>query len=471
MPAHPATRSSHRILSAAAMAACVGMFGLVPSAHAQLGKKKDHKTTTTQPRTNQPQTPATTTAAHSFLDDIFSNRGRTHDWILKVNIHVDSYQDRNIYVQPGVVPTTPQSTSPNSLGPSGSMPQNVPFKFDSASVIFPAIKSTAGSTLDSEITGTIKIDGKVYSSAPTSYLDNLPCGGRYAKWEMTNVEGRQLDFDVELPVTCHELMFDEAKAAKATWPKDDKWPRVAASTFAPQMGVDTTAPILGETIKAWCSGKSPQSIPPLKLAKYIASKVLEEIQPSGDGLVSSRTGILQGFDLHGVDYTLREKRGSEHDIACTLCALYRVAGLPARLVIGWDVSESKGHDLGLKRKGTGELRSWVEFAIVDESVKTDTGEARLAWIPVDVVRQRKSGSKAPPLDRPWKYFGNNDDTDSIIPIAFHYHPPTTVVAHGSPCFWGWITFPEMQYGAEQMVRFVTITAPKTAPAPSDGGSK
>jgi hypothetical protein len=90
---------------------------------------------------------------------------------------------------------------------------------------------------------------------------------------------------------------------------------------------------------------------------------------------------------------------------------------------------------------------------------------------VDVVRQRKSGSKAPPLDRPWKYFGNNDDTDSIIPIAFHYHPPTTVVAHGSPCFWGWITFPEMQYGAEQMVRFVTITAPKTAPAPSDGGSK
>ena len=54
-------------------------------------------------------------------------------------------------------------------------------------------------------------------------------------------------------------------------------------------------------------------------------------------------------------------------------------------------------------------------------------------------------------------------------LDFHYHPPLSgVVAHGSPCFWGWITMPEMQQ-AEQTVRFQANTATRTIPPGGGGG--
>ena len=140
-------------------------------------------------------------------------------------------------------------------------------------------------------------------------------------------------------------------------------------------------------------------------------------------------------------------------MACVLCAAYRNAGLPARTVIGLDVTESKGQDAILAGKGKNDrLRSWVEFCLFDES----TGKE--LWVPADPARQRASSNRPPAFDRPWKYFGNNDDLDDVLPLAFQYHPPTTVIAHGSPCLWGWLTTPELQV-AEQSMRWLTATTP------------
>lgn len=455
-----------RAFSGAAVIACAGLLvgstGVLAQQPPRVVPKKDKdKAPVAQPKANQP----TAAPAKSFLEGVLK-KGRSHEWVQRVSIHLDSYQDTNTYnLPPGAQPPPPP---PPGQGKELTI---IPFKFTSAAVVFPAIKSTSTSELRSEVSAVLKFDNRIVDTTAT-FIDDLACGARYAKWDMGPQEGRSVDLDVELPVNTWEVKFDEALAAKAVWPKSGRWPREAQTALGPQRGIDVASPLLQQALNKWCDGKPPQSIPPVQLAKFLASKVIETLQPSGDGLVSSKTGLLQGFYLRGAELTLQEGRGSDHDIAGVLCALYRAAGLPARIVIGYDVSESKGDALGLKRKRGGDIRSWVEFCVIDETVKgTDGGPARL-WIPVDVVAQRKSSSRPPPLGQPWKFFGNNEDAESVIPIAFHFHPDILagVVAHGSACFWGWITMPERQIG-EQMVRFSTITASKTAPRPGGGGNR
>jgi hypothetical protein len=79
-------------------------------------------------------------------------------------------------------------------------------------------------------------------------------------------------------------------------------------------------------------------------------------------------------------------------------------------------------------------------------------------VPVDPVRARKRSMQMPPFDKPWRYFGTHDELDTILPFAFHFIPPTTVVSYGY-AFWGWFTTPETQI-AEHWVRFLAQTAPR-----------
>jgi hypothetical protein len=434
-------------------------------------QKKDKTPSTTAPANPKNSNQPAPAAPKSLLDDILK-KGRTHDWTLKVSIHLDSYQDPAIYVTPHLPDgSAPDRTPGNNTG----MPTIVPFKFDTAAVVFPALKDTAGSMSAGEISAKMLFDVRDVSVAPVM-IENLPAGARYGRWDMKDKEGRTIDLDVELPVTTWEVMYDEQKAAKAVWPASGKWSAKGTSALGPVLFgrfpiIDPNGPTVREAVNTWTAGKSPQSIPPVQLAKFLAAKVLDTVQPSGDGLVSSRTGLLQGFDLRGSEATLKEGRGNEHDIACVLCAVYRSAGLPARTVIGYDVTESKGQGMGLKRKPGGAVRSWVEFCLVDETVTMPSGGPKDIWIPVDIARQRKSSSKAPPIERPWKFFGSNDETDDVIPIAFDYHPPLAgVVAHGSPCFWGWMTTPEMQR-AEQTIRFTANTTARTGTPGNSGGNK
>lgn len=404
----------------------------------------------------------------SFLDKLLI-KGGEKSWTIRTIVHLDSYQNVVRNPQPGgAAPTGPGAGVP--LGPGGSqpyLPEIQPFKFETAALVFPCLAGTAASSTDLEnIKGKLTFDGKDVTGQPT-VLDGLSCGSRYQRWDMRDKAGRQIDFEVELPVTCWEVKADEAVAAKAVWPQGGRWPADAQSTFTDGAG-STIAPALPgaevqSALKSWTGGKPPTEVKPWELARFLAGKVLETVQPSGDGLVSSQSGLLQGFVLQGAEKTLSTRRGSEHDIACLLAAVYRAAGLPARTVIGYDVTKTKGDDKGFTgRSGSGSLRSWVEFCLYDEPAQASL------WVPVDVVRQRRSGNVAPTGGRPWRFFGSNDETDDVIPLAFHYHPPTTVMAHGSPCLWGWLTTPEVQR-AEQTVRFIVNTAVKRGGMPPGKG--
>jgi len=189
------------------------------------------------------------------------------------------------------------------------------------------------------------------------------------------------------------------------------------------------------------------------LAKWLAGNVMQSVQITGQGIAFDRSGIFEGIELQTPNDTLRKRRGSPFDAATLLCAVYREAGLPARVVIGFGLEDEDDKDLEfLKGNQDKELRAWVEFALYDERDGTVT------WIPVDIVQMREKGSRMRPdfMNRPQAYFGTNDELDSVVPFSFHFFPPTTVRSYSgsnAPGFWGWFVAPTSPEWAIQSIRF------------------
>lgn len=425
---------------AAAAGVAGGVPGLLGAALAQPAvpkKEKKPSATSAQPGAASPVTPMA-----SVLDKLV-RRGRTRDWTLKIWVDVHSYQN----VQRDAI-------------------NIAEIKFDTAAVVFPINRTTATSELDApSVKGVLKFDDRVMDDQP-KYSDALTppvtyqCGTRIARWEMKSMSGREVELQLELPLRCFEVTLDEPAAMKIKWPGGGTLPAALSSALQADAIVDSNDNQVRALVRRWTEGKDPKAILPVKLAKFLAGRVLEHTQPNGNGLAFDQTGLLEGVDLQLVGVTASTGRGSEHDIAVLLCAVYRAAGLPARLVIGYDVTEKKGEDASFlqKRANAAKVRAWVEFALYDEAAQKEL------WLPVDIVRQRSQSNRAPSLDTPWKFFGNNDETDDIMPFAFQYHPPTTVVAHGFPGFWGWFTTPTLQ-NVSQTLRFECQTTPRRTTAP------
>lgn len=425
------------------------------------------KTAPKQPgKSNQPgKAPATPTAPPTSADlgeDLgmrVLKRVKQRDWILNVEVRVQGVK-----------------YSDNVDGKL--IPNQARLSFTSAAIIFPILTGTGTSftsiagpdSLDSELTFN-----DVDQHSTPKLQDGYASGTRLARWELKDCEGRGWTLKIKLPITSFEVELDEELANQVPWPKD--WPPIAKSTFQPQMFVDYVKKpeekqendkVIQELIKRWLNGRDPKSMPPAVLAKELTGHVLEYVQPTGDSRMHSKSGAFEGLDLYIAAEVAKTPRADDHSVAGFLAAVFRNAGLPARTVYGWDLSEKKDKNSGnfLERAtGKDKLRSWVEFALVDPR------EGKEIWIPVDVVRLRKSSSRAPAMDRPWKWFGTHEEMAFVLPFAFQIHPPTTVVAHGFPAFYGWLTTPSSQYG-EQSVRFYAITAPRRSgePAPAAPGS-
>jgi hypothetical protein len=281
--------------------------------------------------------------------------------------------------------------------------------------------------------------------------------------------GRSMKLEVETSMTSWRTLFDEETANAVPWPAG-RWGKIAATTFTDlqRIGnvnlVDHTTEGIQSLVSQWCGNKDPKSVNPVPLAKWLASNVLEYIQPSGAGLNFADNGMLEGMDLQGSEQTLARQRGSDQDITCALAAVYRAAGLPARTVIGFDVLDDKGGKdsfLKKRRRDVPGFRSWVEFCLYDERTRKEV------WVPVDITRQRSKSSRILRNLKAWQFFGNNDELDSVCPFAFQFHPPTSVVAHGSVSFWGWITFGTQQPKGVQYLRFNAMTTPKKKSTQSD----
>lgn len=383
----------------------------------------------TQPSATAPATPAPTNK-RSILDNLL-RRGRSRDWTLKVTVNVHAYQ----------------SVRKNSFDVTE-------MDLKTAAVVFPVNFGTASSELvEDKFRGELRFDDRVVDTEP-EFQDGYACGTRLARWELQDKRGKEVTLYVELPVTSWETIFDEQAAEKVPWPSGS-WPPAAASALQADKIVDSDNPAIADLLSQWTEGRDPKMVRPVPLAKYLAGRVMEHVQISGNGLAFADNGMLMGVDVVPASITARNGRGSEHDMAVLLAAVYRAAGLPARTVTGYDVSAKKDPDKFLKKEKSGptNLCTWVEFCLYDEAAQKEL------WVPVDIARLRGSSSRAPALNKPWKYFGTHDELENVIPIAFQFTPPTTVVAHGKYAFWGWFTTPSIPR-AEQHVVFDAQTTPK-----------
>jgi len=337
-------------------------------------------------------------------------------------------------------------------------PHKAGAEFQTAAMVFPILKKSASHT-GGAAKGSLKVDG-ITVSEQHELLTGYPSGTELGKWSFKDTFGSTVILEVNEPVTCYRTMFNEALANKLDWPKE--WPDEAKSAMERQWYIDYGAkgpqdmtPVKN-LVSKWLGGRDATSLPPAKLAKFLAGQTAQLVQVSGPGVIYNRTSEIEGMDARGALETLEQSRGSEVDLACLLAAVYRQAGIPARTVFGYEWDGSRSKDRLFQKKGASQYRAWVEFALVDPSAKEP-----LIWVPVDVVTIRKTSSRVGDLDRPWKGFGTCDDLDSVVPFAFQLVPPTDVVAHGSPAFYGWMVTPKPPDNVTQAIRFDVGSTPKS----------
>lgn len=377
--------------------------------------------------------PAAPTRPRQQGPNPYLKRSDPKDWVLSIRVDVASSQEV-------------------LLTPTGSFPTQEMWQFSSAVVVFPMLPSTSGWEPPEEgaFTGTLTFNDRVKVDT-FEVLEGYPSGTKLAKWtlEPANYQGKQMHLDVKVSGTGYKVEFNEKEAMKLAWP--GTWPPEALNatkaepyiTHAPNGETLDMSPVR-DLVAKWTNGK-PQSQTPVVTAKWITGQVAELVQVSGSGFGYSRTGKIQGIDSKGAPQTALDRRGSQFDITCLLVACLREAGIPTRMVIGYDVGQKKEEQTFLKTKRgvSEELRAWAEFALYDEANDI------LTWVPVDVVAMRKESSRVPDIGKPWPYFGNNEDLQMLVPFAFQLQPPTTVRFYGTPGFWGWIVQPVLPERAEQ----------------------
>ena len=302
------------------------------------------------------------------------------------------------------------------------------FRFESMTMLFPVAPATASSLWrEDSLEGQLFLDQRVVDDTP-ELIGPFHSEAAYARYDARDGEARTVRLVHTHQVTSWDTVFNELAAMNVPWP-EGPWPDEAMSTFGPQEFVNPRGqpePEVALMLQRLTQGKDPKSIAPVLLAKWLAGSVQEFVHLQGDGVnrayYLAGGAAAEGVELKGAAETIRTGRGSSHDMACLLAALYRAAGLPARLVIGVDDDPERS---------SREVRSWVEFCLYDER------RAHVVWIPVDVAKLRSRSSRMLPLDRPWEFFGTHDELHQIAPFAYHFIPPVDVRSYNSPAFYGW----------------------------------
>lgn len=441
------------------VAVMVAIPGLAGGALAQMGKREPQHSPTSQPSAT-PAQPVMRPAELTVGPYITKQLGR--DVILRVRLAVnsDSPNNRIYYTDPFSKKTV-------------ELPKITPFKFTSLSVLWPAIPNTSSSDQSpGQLTGTLSLNNTPISDRP-NLIEGYPGGVKFARFDTGNqpaaIECRRVELKVEQPMRVYRTAFDEEAALQVPWPTGP-WPAEAASIMQPQLyletGLDASGAvrayddkIVTKALEIWMkeAGLSgPRGVGPVALAKILTSKVWGAIQVSGEGRASkNRTGEFAGLMLNPPGVALENGRANEHEDAALLATILRKAGLPTRVVIGWDGGTGEARFLQ-KSSTVNQIRTWVEFCLYDEAKNT------INWVPVDVARLRRMGNRPFDLQRKWNFFGDNDELGGVLPFAFQFVPPTDVASYGYPAFWGWFATPQPPRQAEQSLSFDSSTAPTSA---------
>lgn len=343
--------------------------------------------------------------------------------------------------------------------------------YDQFVVVHPIMLGTASSfAMTSKPTGSLELDDRVVDEEPI-IIGPYQSQARYARWDVA-VAGtaREMELEQTMDFVSFETVFDEDAAMQVGWPTS--WPAEAESTFLPQQYIsldsagkpfDASDTTVADLLAKWTNDQDPRAIPPVQLAKWLAGNVQGYVNITLSGVTSRRqmdtelsvaSSTASGIEVKSAPETALTAQGTVHDAAVLLTAIYREAGLPARIVIGYQERENDGRK---KLSDRERVRSWVEFALYDEA------NEQLTWIPVDVARLRERSSRMKPLNQKWKYFGTHDELDDVVPIAFHFHPPTDVRSYAAAALFGITMVPAPPDRATQFISFSQSRTPTRPP--------
>lgn len=345
------------------------------------------------------------------------------------------------------------------------------FEFESAIVMLPTLKGTGSSLAHSEGVRTLAqvrkqtgpIEFKLVGDVDET-TDLLPSGARFARIDLPKVSGvTQLELIIDSAHSLFATEFNEAEARKLDWPSS--WPPEALAARKEEAYVSHSTDgtdqreAVRKLLERFVNGEDPQSIKPVDLAKFLTAEFLFWFQVEGRNSLrtSDRTvqpagafnpSIITSYPVRPAGEAAANGRGTPADLVTLWTALMREAGLPARIVIGYDLGEEisqRRAEVGYLEQEPG-IRLWAEFALYD--AERDI----LTWVPVDVPRLDAYSSSKRNWQEPWLYFGTHEQLSSIIPLAHHWVPPVPSESYG-PALWGWTVLPEPPKAADQFVTF------------------
>jgi hypothetical protein len=310
----------------------------------------------------------------------------------------------------------------------------------------------------------------------------------------------QVNIDFRLPVRTFETVFEEKRAMDIEW--QTALPAWTQPFLDPQPFIASDDPFVAGLVNEWTKN-DPRAMTPARLAKFLAAQVIDAAQPgvdprafwpepsqnltfpdTGGGYPYSVQGLetgpfLRGFDVQNervfvgqTEYLPRIRepieagRANAAVITNLYVALLRSAGIPARVMIGIVPPQSELATIGKRASvpatddgRTPIYRFWAEFYLWDEHAQ------RGQWIPVDIVRQREESSRSRPLDQSWRYFGNHDELDQIVPISSIYAVESSARMNAVPALWGWRPLPVPAFGLDAVIRYEVMGATRR---PGDG---
>jgi hypothetical protein len=435
------------IVGVVGLGACWGGGGAGPVAMAQLQPSQIDRLREQRKETITDKTPL----AQRLLVRTESRR-----WMLELEVRVPGprLMSRDIRPEEFINPSRP-NTIVNPQNPNQPL-RDPMLALGNLRVVIPYVDRTSGSTPGSSgVLANVQIDGQRVNEEAgkaTFTTRSGPMGSRFAEFGFpAEARGRAVEVSLRVPVSSHSLAMDPREAEKVTWPKDvNAWPAEARSALEPEFLVDWTTDkadiqknqkAVDDLIKKWMGQEDPTKIPPIELAGRLTSLVMANFREVNSMVVKGEAALVTDFPRQEVGETIKAGRGTELHVAQVLTSVLRRVQIPARTVIGVELEDRRKNDDdgSTPRRNKIEWRAWVEFAVIDEATRT------VAWLPIDMHRQRQSGSRGPGPGRPWKFLGNHEDMQYMIPVSFHQHPPLdSVEAYRVVQLWGWTGTPEVR---------------------------
>jgi len=406
----------------------------------------------------------------------YIKRTSDREWLTKINIQVN---DRDYGVKTAIGRT-----------PDTSAYQQATAAFDSFVFYFPVVGETSNASLkrvessslslgteDTYITADLKNDNvtsrngspkfQLLKELETRPGTPMPSGAWLTRWVVQEPSSmNRLKFELRTVVECSNTELDWDAAGKVAWPTSG-WPLQAAAALQSQLFIDyVTDPKTGDPkpfnfdpmkrlIERVTNGK-PKSVPPLMLARLLAAEIVPKFNINGDPYKRGPDGNKQivGFKPQSVDESMRTMRGNELDLSILLVALYREAGIPARLLVGLQTEED---DNRKKSSDEDKPRAWLEFCLYDEPKNTVT------WVPVDPYRMKRRSSGVPAPDKPWPFFGDHNEMRNLVPLATGLLPASVnAVSYGDPALWGWTISPQPPVSNFTRMTLFSERAPKSS---------